>query len=322
MSNFDQENFLFFAAFEQFKLDGVEKFRFADDFEFTTSKRGIQKILKDDFFRLRIGDLELNYLANIPVIAFGKLSLPKDEFYKNPDSILISELQLIGFMCDSLWTTKDNCADTNYGFIATTNPNQIWSNNLNSRHTLSDGTSRPIAFNRNELRTARKHFDFSLKHHFDNTPDRFQSVPLLAQKTSTRIERFKEMVALARRSHDLGIKISMYCCALESMYSTDTTESTHKISERCAFFLHPSDGKPRLKTFKTIKYAYSIRSSILHGGSVSNKKLQSIASTSIAVDELARKTIATITSSSDLISLFCESNDILQNFFDETIIGP
>lgn len=85
---------------------------------------------------------------------------------------------------------------------------------------------------------------------------------------SDRMIRSIYFTVSARKSSIYPMKIVFYCTALECLFSTSTSEITHKIAERVALSIGNSvEDKKRL--FKLIKKAYSTRSSIVHGASLS-----------------------------------------------------
>jgi hypothetical protein len=53
---------------------------------------------------------------------------------------------------------------------------------------------------------------------------------------------------------DVQVRIANYCSALESLFSNDTTELTHKLSERVSWFIG-EDAANRISTFHRVKKA-------------------------------------------------------------------
>lgn len=67
----------------------------------------------------------------------------------------------------------------------------------------------------------------------------------------------------------MPLKIAMYIPLLETLFSTDeTTEITHKISERIAIYLGGTT-QQKIENYKLIQSAYSIRSNLLHSSKLS-----------------------------------------------------
>ena len=76
-------------------------------------------------------------------------------------------------------------------------------------------------------------------------------------------------LTLARSNSFLPLKISFYIAILETLFTTDNNEVTHKVSERISFYL--SDKLNKLNTFKIVKECYGIRSKFVHGQKLDRK---------------------------------------------------
>jgi len=75
------------------------------------------------------------------------------------------------------------------------------------------------------------------------------------------INRFSQIGISA---HGLDYDLIDYMIAFESLFSTGTTESTHKISRRVAVFLKEEKGD-RIEIYGKMKKAYVLRGKIVHG---------------------------------------------------------
>ncbi|MDH5380018.1 MAG: HEPN domain-containing protein [Cyclobacteriaceae bacterium] len=104
---------------------------------------------------------------------------------------------------------------------------------------------------------------------------------------SNRTDRAWYFVLSARTSGALPIKIIAYCTALECLFTSSQTELSHRISERVAMLIGV-DSIEMVKTYKLIKKAYNIRSTIVHGSILkgTNDDLKEISS---ELDEILRK---------------------------------
>jgi hypothetical protein len=114
------------------------------------------------------------------------------------------------------------------------------------------------------------------------------------------------------------MKISHYCSALESLFSTDSIELSHKLSERIAIFLREFNYDP-LTVFNDIKSFYSIRSKVTHGDSIAEKKGKLIQDISITCDKYLRNIINIIIDSPDLIQIFDGSKSDLEDYFKKKL---
>nr|WP_305462904.1 HEPN domain-containing protein [Photobacterium leiognathi] len=104
-----------------------------------------------------------------------------------------------------------------------------------------------------------------------------------------------------------------YCSAFESLFSTDNSELTHKLSERVAFFLKDFGFNP-VEVFDDLKSFYVIRSKVTHGDSLKTNKEQSLSSLSQRCDNYLRVILNIILSDSELMALFDGKKSLLSSF--------
>ncbi|NPW36106.1 hypothetical protein HPR94_19430 [Pseudomonas aeruginosa] len=117
-----------------------------------------------------------------------------------------------------------------------------------------------------------------------------------------------------------GFKIANYCSFFEALFSTDTAEFSHQLSQRISFFLLDCPEK-RLKMYKVNKKAYAIRSKTVHGdmldSSVSNLK-----SISLHCDDVARRCLVKIFKNQSLFDTFSSnSKDRVASYLVEMVFG-
>lgn len=174
-----------------------------------------------------------------------------------------------------LWEIKDNNIYIRDGFLIVYNKSlddgytyKASLSEIFSRSTLERDVSIfsdaeiQLAINKFEIPTeADSQLDLDdYKHPTDDV--------FLKKKKSDRITRAFYFTASARKSSIYPMKIVFYCTALECLFSTSTSEITHKIAERVALVIGNSV-EDRKRLFKFIKTAYSIRSTLVHGASLS-----------------------------------------------------
>ncbi|MEA1855669.1 hypothetical protein MKX67_00900 [Cytobacillus sp. FSL W7-1323] len=116
---------------------------------------------------------------------------------------------------------------------------------------------------------------------------------------------------VARTSFALPMKIVFYCTALECLFSTSTTDLTHRISERVGIMIGTSQDE-KIELYKFIKKVYGFRSTIIHGSSIKSND-QELISYSTKLDEILRQLI------SAEHEVFSKNNDEMDNFFLEHI---
>jgi hypothetical protein len=110
---------------------------------------------------------------------------------------------------------------------------------------------------------------------------------------NNRILRALTFLHLARGASFLPLKISFYAALLECLFTTDTIELSHKISERASHYM---GGTPqeKLDNYKHIKAAYNTRSGFLHGQKISNSDRKVLAEISFNIDNIIRTILSDV----------------------------
>jgi hypothetical protein len=150
-----------------------------------------------------------------------------------------------------------------------------------------------------------------------------QEMTHLVNTISNRIERFIYFLQATRKEAHLPSKIAMYCTLLETLLSTDTTEITHKISERAARLLG-STFEERNDIFNFIKRAYSIRSSTVHGDKISKnlRDLEKQKEIALQFDQYLRNLFLLIIEDNEILKIFKEdNNEKLNKWFNRLILS-
>ena len=123
----------------------------------------------------------------------------------------------------------------------------------------------------------------------------------------------------ARGTADLAIKIANYCTALESVFTTDSSELVHKIAERVACFLGATfDDRKRI--FHDIKEAYSVRSAVVHGNVISAAKLKNIKEVTTKMDEYIRLITNRWINEQDVLETMALGNEALAEYFERLVL--
>ena len=158
-----------------------------------------------------------------------------------------------------------------------------------------------------------------LEHLFQNS-----IFPLLIypehQTNLSRLSMVLKYLDSSRRSQELGLKISFYCMCFESLFSTDTTELSHKISERIAFFLGETP-ETRVKIYQNVKSAYSIRSKVVHGDNISSKSFEQMLEVALFCDNTLRNILNEIFSSEKYFQIFQSDTKTLERFLIDLTFG-
>ena len=195
----------------------------------------------------------------------------------------------------------------------------IWTSNfLATRPSCADGTvEKTITFSLVELRD------------WADTNEGIESYLREAQsgRTSFMMEkgyrrsgRAMRFVKAARGAPDMAFKISHYCSALETLFTTETTELSHKLSERVAFFLG-SRGHNRRAVFQAVKRGYGVRSKLVHGDTLGQRQIDELPELSVEIDCYLRTVLNAVFAEDDLRRVFDSHTDAVESYFLKLILG-
>ncbi|MGY6649182.1 hypothetical protein [Wenyingzhuangia sp. IMCC45574] len=135
---------------------------------------------------------------------------------------------------------------------------------------------------------------------------------------TNRIERAYLFLSMARSHSFLPLKISFYIGLLETIFTTDGSEVTHKVSERCAFYLCEFFDKQN--TFDFIKECYGIRSKFVHGQKLHKKyDYETLKLKSVKLDDIMRKLMNKIVLNDS--KTFLKNDADLNNFFKRLVFA-
>lgn len=185
------------------------------------------------------------------------------------------------FFC--LWTVKDNSADFDLGFLYFENKReefQASSNVVSTGNYTCSGLREQVVFTAKELVEASTFLKM-------NVIIRTQKAKVANSNQYNRITIANYFLQHARSCNDLGLKMTSYCSALETLFSNDSTELSHKLSERIAHFLQ-QDKMDRIELFRNIKKCYEFRSKVIHGDTLKSGKVEELDSLIVKVDNVCR----------------------------------
>jgi len=144
------------------------------------------------------------------------------------------------------------------------------------------------------------------------------------QKDNTRITRALNLFWISHLTENYGVSSILLFSALEALFSTNRNEISHQLGERLAFFIEQS-AEARILRYRTIKYCYGIRSTIVHGDTVNPKKVKDLNGREIDplgyVSETTRKCLLKILDSDHLFEMFNGQESKLRNYYDEMVFG-
>jgi hypothetical protein len=125
---------------------------------------------------------------------------------------------------------------------------------------------------------------------------------------------------MARLKADPGTKAVDYCTALETLFSTDGVELTHKVSHRVANFLRASVDD-RIEVYNTVKKAYALRSKVVHGDVIVKEDVAQVGILCARIDNILREIFLRFAESPDTAALFNSKKEALDSYFLRASFG-
>jgi hypothetical protein len=278
----------------------------------------IKDILDIEFIKA-VGVIESEHFINANHIIYTEAT---EETFQGFDSdrVLVVWLVWLEMLIKDAWMIKDHgiACESAYCNMKNGDISEWTSNSLMVSSSLSSGEKfKDVSFDLSEFNSlARKSYQLqSYLHEKDSsTLDEF------VDKQFSRIGRAFRFINSARREGHPAIKISHYCSAFESLFSTESSELSHKLSERIAIFLKDYGYNP-CDIFDEIKSFYGIRSKVTHGDSIQTKKIDKIPSLSVRCDELARVIVNIILNDNELLRVFDGKKEDFENYFKHKLLS-
>lgn len=275
--------------------------------------------LDTDIAREMMGQVSINEFKGTSYLYVdGKL----DEFSSEEDldreggRLVFYYLRCAQHFATTLWEVKDSNVYVRDGFLFVS-PNNfesgfLYKASLSAIFTKADGSYELSKFSDEEIATAIQDYkpwpedgsDFeelkkpSSEHFYKNG-------------NSTRLIRASYFTLAARNNSTLPMKLLSYCTALECLFSTGTSEVSHKIAERVAVMLG-TNGEKKKELFKLVKKAYGHRSTIVHGSSLKGSE-NSLVELSIGLDEIMRGLLK------EEHEVFSKKDNEIDDFFDDLL---
>lgn len=266
------------------------------------------------------GLIEYNHLLNSNhiVVCEADESIFPEPFDSN--GALTLWLIWLDMLLNDSWLVKDNSMVCEAAYATMTDgEHKEWSSNYLAYTTSMSTGNKHIEthFNLEEL-TLWEQRSHSLQNYLHSKHS--GALASFTNKEFSRIGRALHFIKAARRELHPAIKISHYCSSLESIFSTDSAELSHKLSERVALFLGKYGNNPS-DVFDDIKELYGIRSKVTHGDSIQPKKENNLPILSEKADNYIRKTINIILSSKPLMNLFDGNKEQFEGYFKSLLFG-
>jgi len=280
-----------------------------------------------------IGSLEYRALIDNHQAIYWKLPEDYAEVVRGNQFAAEETLRLfLGLFCrailHALWLVKDNAVNCDTGFLWYPRPlgqTDHASNYLPSLNRTHKGELDVTAFSELEIKLARTYFE---EHVIDMMtsgwdPTRPETAPVkrpISHKSVPRLARAQSFAFSARETDDLGKKISLYMTCMEVIFSRDSSELAHKLSERVALFVG-QDGGSKREVFRLMKRAYGIRSKVLHGDHLSASDERELAFVSEKADALLRQIFRRLFDDPSVRIVHEGSREDLDEYFASLMFG-
>jgi hypothetical protein len=225
-------------------------------------------------------------------------------------------LRVITSFLHQIWHIKDHAANLEFGYVVWRGGKgvRVARNFLGMVVTNADCETPTENLNETEFRNARTEFTKFFARLKAN----------VERGAGSRLERAGYFVLGARMSDEAAVKIANYCTALEALFSNDTSELTHKLCERVAWFLGRSH-EDRADMFQRVKKAYGIRSRVVHGSADWEKGQPSARETAKFLDGILRDALRAIDSDPALSEIYAGESEAARRaheaFFLAMVLG-
>jgi hypothetical protein len=256
-----------------------------------------------------IGKLEAHALLEAELFAHCRIRMAVPD---PADAIVLDRLgafqQVLSTFLIALWVVSDHGGYTGKAFgIASTGGRvrSISSNFLSQVYSTADGKHPPSTITPDELRVARELADKLLRTNYEEFIVEPRPVTQLA-RTESRLTRCLYVLQAARSSVDLAVRIAFYAMCLETLFSVDAQELSHKVSERVAHFLGAT-ADDRWRLYKEVKRGYDVRSQTVHGAGI--RRDDELVGVSRNLDRILRDVLSKMLTDEALVELFSAAGD-------------
>jgi len=286
-----------------------------DNITFISNEKSVvKKLIPKDTINI-IGELEYIGLINAKAFIYSTEELPVDT---TPENYLIDRLFYIQTFLSAIWIKMDNNIDFELGFVFCNDDGKLGVSSNYLAVSYYNPQLKPdiTILSRDELREIRTLFREKLAH-IKNSHINKKETQLL--KKHSRFEMALYHIQVARAESDIGLKISNYCSALETLFSTSQTELAHQLSERLAYFISETP-EERIENYKKSKQAYTIRSKVVHGSYIKDNNLTKIKELAIFCDSSLRVIITKLMSDDQLYKNL-SNNELLDEYMLKLVLG-
>ena len=299
--------------------------RLTSDIRLTNDQRIVESLLGAETVAI-FGVLETTAIKESSMVAYSVVDVDTPASSDEANRAVLAFLRDLKLFQVALWLVKDNAASFENALLERPHGARGALRHINQWDgicTDAIGTRTHTVFSREEFRTAR-HLHNTLWLKDEEAEDATGLAERLGASEPTEPESGRNGRAIyflqgARNAGALSLKVAHYCSAFEALLSTDTSELSHKLAERLGWLLGSTPAE-RLPIFRTLKASYGIRSSAVHGGSLSKKKIKDdLSRASRDCDDLLRRLLLRILSSNDLRALYLK-RDVPPALLEEKLL--
>ncbi|MFC6379853.1 hypothetical protein [Tatumella terrea] len=313
--------YLFLSTFRFFEpeIEAGSSIEIMPGISITKSVALKRKLLTKEFKRMA-GEIEFSHIKNATSIIYAE---DKNGIFASKSSgsekALLVWMLWLDMIIYSSWLVKDNSMLCEIGYCnKVSSTESSWSNNsLQVFFSTAEGLRfEKTSFSISELEDWRDKNHKLQEHLYNNNSTMTDS---FISSDYSRYGRAYSFIKSARVTIDPAMKIAHYCSALESLFSTDNSELTYKLSERVSLFMKDFGYDP-MDVFSDMKRYYAIRSAVTHGDSIKGKKLDTIPKASRELDDYLRVIMNRIISSDELMDLFNGDKSGVNDYFLRKIL--
>lgn len=254
-----------------------------------------------------IGISQFQNTNRVKTFLYTTFEVPEEKL--NEAEVTAYLLEVSTHLSTSCWLIKDSSIRFEIGHFKYTDDIKlsIHSNFTNSLFTNHLGEKTNTAFNLEELTKAIVFNKFLLDLHYSSEND-----SLSTHASANRFKRAFYFVDLARRSFDIGTKVSIFCSALECLFSVAQSELKHRLSETIANFLE-DDFTAKKEIYSKVKQLYDLRSSVTHGAGIKkkliNNDLEKLKNLALNCDNIVRRCLTKLILQDELKKLYLDDDN-------------
>lgn len=236
------------------------------------------------------------------------------EGYNHSEPAVFCWLLWLSMLIEDSWLVKDNAIGCELAHCRFDNGSDIYwsSNGLYAQLSKTDGqTLVPTVFDQDEVQSWGN-LSFELRDHLHGKGFSVFDSPV--SKKSTRFNRFLSFMASSRTMKHPSLKIAQICSALESLFSTSSSELTHRLSERVSHFLGGSSATME-ERYQFMKKAYGIRSQVTHGSHIKASDIEASSGISQSLQDLCREIVFMVLRDPEKEDVVYGSNEKIEDYF-------